>query len=194
MTAALRPLLGQVFRSQKLSGIFFWRTDVYQAVCRLAQALQHVLAPGTQARVDLPGSISSLAREGSVPRLGSDSMPTPVAELQAQASVVAATMATASARAVDLRPTDRVKALLGAQFPVLPRFTVADPVPLRASLAGRATLCAGDDLAPGEVSQAIHVPSPGAGGLTLRVTAPGDCSPANDASTSAEFPPTDACN
>ena len=42
-----------------------------------------------------------------------------------------------------------MKALLGQAFPVLPRFTVADPEPLRKSQAARTTLCAGDDLAPG---------------------------------------------
>jgi hypothetical protein len=50
------------------------------------------------------------------------------------------------------------------------------------------------DLGPGEVSQAIHVASRGAGGLTIRVTAGGDCNTLNDASTSADFPPVDACN
>ncbi|HEU4330084.1 MAG TPA: hypothetical protein VFR40_03145, partial [Lapillicoccus sp.] len=126
------------------------RADRVQAAYASAQAgLDGVASGDLAALATALFAAADLGVEGSVPRLGSDGMPAPVAELQAQASVVAATMATASARAVDLRPTDRVKALLGAQFPVLPRFTVADPVPLRASLAGRATLCAGDDLAPG---------------------------------------------
>jgi hypothetical protein len=50
------------------------------------------------------------------------------------------------------------------------------------------------DLGPGEVSPAIHVPSRGAGGLAVRVSAVGDCSTANDASAYADFPPIDACN
>jgi hypothetical protein len=92
---------------------------------------------------------ADLGVDGAVPRLGSDGTPASLAELRAQASAVAATMATASSRAAGLPPVEQVKALLGAEFPLLPRFTVVDPAPLRASLAGRTTLCAGDDLAPG---------------------------------------------
>jgi hypothetical protein len=59
-------------------------------------------------------------------------------------------MSTASTRAQDVDGAmDRLKALLGQAFPVLPRFTVVDPEPLRKSTAARTTLCAGDDLAPG---------------------------------------------
>jgi hypothetical protein len=43
----------------------------------------------------------------------------------------------------------RIRALLGEQFPVLPRFTAADPAALSASQAARTALCAGDVLAPG---------------------------------------------
>ena len=51
------------------------------------------------------------------------------------------------------------------------------------------------DLAPGAVSPAIHVPSKGAGSATLRVTAPGDCEPLDDASTYVDLPsPSNPCN
>jgi hypothetical protein len=49
-------------------------------------------------------------------------------------------------------------------------------------------------LAPGAVSDPIHVRSAGAGGLTVRVSATGDCNGANDASAFAEFPePASSC-
>jgi hypothetical protein len=51
------------------------------------------------------------------------------------------------------------------------------------------------DLAPGAVSQAIHVPSKSPGTATLRVTAEGDCQPLNDASTEVSLPsPANPCD
>jgi hypothetical protein len=82
-------------------------------------------------------------------------------ELLARARAVAATMTAAAARVRELvadgdtprlradHQTQRIRALLGEQFPVLPRFTAANAAALTASQAARATLCASDDLAPG---------------------------------------------
>ncbi|HEU4998562.1 MAG TPA: hypothetical protein VFT68_06420, partial [Lapillicoccus sp.] len=127
------------------------RADRVAAAYASAQARLENLADDA-ALTEVTGALwaaADLGVEASVPHLGVDGTPATLTELRDQANVVAAAMATASARAADLPPVDRVKTLLGAQFPVLPRFTVADPASLRASLAGRATLCAGDDLAPG---------------------------------------------
>ncbi len=83
-------------------------------------------------------------------------------ELVAQARTVAATMHTAAGREHDLADgaagatpsqraqhhTQRIRTLLGEQFPVLACFTATNAAALAASQAARATLCAGDDLAP----------------------------------------------
>jgi hypothetical protein len=51
------------------------------------------------------------------------------------------------------------------------------------------------DLEPGAVSNAIHVLSTGQGGLTVRVTAAGDCNSLDDASAYADFPsPSNPCD
>ena len=118
------------------------------ATTRLAAA---VAAPADrQPLVDALWAAADLGVDGAVPRAMADDGPATVEALLVQATAVAQCMATASARAGDLDgASDRLKALLGQAFPALPRFTVADPDPLRKSLAARATLCAGDDLAPG---------------------------------------------
>src|SRR5262249_10068979 len=58
--------------------------------------------------------------------------------------------------------TARIHALLGEHFPVLPRFTVANATELGASHAERATLCAGDELAPAAWLQRMGLVRPGA--------------------------------
>jgi hypothetical protein len=101
--------------------------------------------------------------DGSVPPPPPLGGSTPIhhTELVAQARAVAAAMGTAAARQRDLvgggdtprlradHQIQRIRVLLGEQFPVLPRFIVANAQALTASQAARTTLCAGDDLAPG---------------------------------------------
>jgi hypothetical protein len=81
--------------------------------------------------------------------------------LVARARTAAAAMSTAIARERELvsggdtprlradHQAERIRALLGEQFPVLPRFIAANAEALTASRNARTVLCAGDDLAPG---------------------------------------------
>ncbi|MDQ4130057.1 MAG: hypothetical protein M3133_03560, partial [Actinomycetota bacterium] len=121
-------------------------------------------APSIDAVYEALWDAAGLGVPGSVPALdasrGAD--PSFADGLVAQAAAVAATMrataaqeralaaqgAGASSRAQVRHHTERVRALLGEQFPVLPRFSVANADALTASHGARATLCAGDDLAP----------------------------------------------
>jgi hypothetical protein len=95
--------------------------------------------------------------------------------LLAQASEVAGTMRAAAAREKALasgppatplqrvrQHTERIRALLGEHFPVLPRFRAANAADLAASHAARATLCAGDTLAPAAWLQRMGLVRPGA--------------------------------
>jgi hypothetical protein len=120
-------------------------------------------APTDQQLTDALWAAAEFGVDGSVPPPlppGGD----PLAhheELLARARAVAATMTAAAAREHALvadgdtprlradRQIDRIRTLLGAQFPVLPRFTAANAAALTASAAARTALCAGDDLAPG---------------------------------------------
>jgi hypothetical protein len=102
--------------------------------------------------------------EGSVPPLAPLGGPPPSLrdQLIAQARAVTTTMRTAATREHDLagaaagatpsqraqHHTQRIRGLLGEQFPVLACFTATNATTLAASHAARATLCAGDDLAP----------------------------------------------
>jgi hypothetical protein len=130
-------------------------------------ALETVAAAATpteQALRDALWGAAAFGVDGSLPALAplSTTAPSFRDELLAQARAVAATMRTAAATERDLvaasagatpkqrveHHTQRIRALLGEQFPVLPCFTVANAPALTASHAARPTLCAGDDLAP----------------------------------------------
>ena len=107
-------------------------------------------SPDPQQLTDALWAAADLGVDGAVPRAMTDDGPASVETLLAQAQSIAAVMTTMSARAADVDGgVNRLKALLGQAFPVLPRFTVADPEPLRKSLAARTTLTDGDDLAAG---------------------------------------------
>ena len=125
-------------------------TEAYATGRARVDAAVAAASPTAQSLTDALWSAADLGVDGSVPRAMTDDGPATLDALLAQARSVAETMATASTRAGDVDgATNRLKALLGQAFPVLPRFTAADPEPLRKSSAARATLCAGDDLAPG---------------------------------------------
>jgi hypothetical protein len=94
--------------------------------------------------------------------------------LAAQARAVASTMRAAAARAEALaarapgsprqrvqQHTERIKALLGEHFPVLPRFVAGNAAALAASHGARTTLCAGDALAPAAWLQRMALVRPG---------------------------------
>jgi hypothetical protein len=67
--------------------------------------------------------------------------------------------------------TGRIRALLGDQFPVLPRFVARNASALTASQADRAALLAGDDLAPASWLQRMALVRQGAGRLSRVLTA-----------------------
>lgn len=100
-------------------------------------------------------------------------------ELLAQARTVVATMRAASAReaALVVQPdaspveavahhVDRVRALLGEHFPILPTFAARNSPALTASIADRSGLCGGDDLAPLSWLQRMALVRPGVGALS----------------------------
>ena len=122
------------------------RADVVRAAYASARAMVEatvgVAPPADEQLAAALWAAADLGVKGSVP--GADG------DLLAQAHSVLQTMAAAADTEFDLSGgADRLRALLGPQFPVLPLFTVADPGPLTESREARATLCAGDDLAPG---------------------------------------------
>jgi hypothetical protein len=98
-------------------------------------------------------------------------------ELLARAREIAASMHAAAARERELadgggtprsrveHETRRMRTLLGEQFAVLPRFTVANAATLTASQSARNTLCGGDDLAPGAWLRQMALVRAGAGRL-----------------------------
>jgi hypothetical protein len=124
--------------------------EAYAAAQARIDAAVAAASPSAQQLTDALWAAADLGVDGSVPRAMTDAGSAAVDALLRQAQSVAASMSTVSARASDVEgSSNRLKALLGQAFPVLPRFTVADPEPLRKSSAARTTLCAGDDLAPG---------------------------------------------
>jgi hypothetical protein len=62
--------------------------------------------------------------------------------------------------------TDRVRALLDEHFPILPGFSARNAAALTTSVADRATLCGGDDLAPLAWLQRMALVRPGVGALS----------------------------
>lgn len=121
---------------------------VHAAALTVLEAALAADPPDAGRLTDGLWAAADLGVPGSVPPVPDDGAPVPMEALVAQAISVASTMTAASGRLDGLGGVDRVKALLGAQFPVLPRFTAADPASLTASRAARVTLCAGDQLAP----------------------------------------------
>jgi hypothetical protein len=97
---------------------------------------------------------------------------TVVADMRAVAAREAALVtafqpgASDSASAVVAHHADRIRALLNEHFPILPRFTARNASALGASIGDRATLCAGDDLAPLSWLQRMALVRPGAGALS----------------------------
>ncbi|MEP6492957.1 MAG: hypothetical protein ABJF01_09790 [bacterium] len=104
-------------------------------------------------------------------------------ELVAQATATVAEMRSAKAREAALVTTfgagagapsklvvthhaDRMRALLDEHFPILPRFVARNAPALAASIGDRATLCAGDDLAPLSWLQRMALVRPGVGTLS----------------------------
>jgi len=61
---------------------------------------------------------------------------------------------------------DRVRALLGEHFPILPTFTARNSPALTTSMADRSGLCGGDDLAPLSWLQRMALVRPGVGALS----------------------------
>jgi hypothetical protein len=123
-------------------------TEAYAAAATRVRAALGAATPHAGRLTDALWAAADLGVPGSVPPVPDDGAPVPVTDLLSQAATVAATM-TAAGDGADLGGVEQIKALLGPQFPVLPRFTAADPASLRASRAARTTLCAGDQLAPG---------------------------------------------
>ncbi|HTE47842.1 MAG TPA: hypothetical protein VK636_21555 [Gemmatimonadaceae bacterium] len=95
-----------------------------------------------------------------------------VADMHAAATRQAALVTTFSARKGVLpRDTaafhvDRIRALLGEHFPVLPPFTARNAPDVTASIGDRSTLCGGDDLAPMSWLQRMALVRAGVGGLS----------------------------
>ena len=142
--------VGDRFDEAELSTRAAAVADAYAAATTRLEAAVSDASPDTQQLTDALWAAADLGVDGSVPRTMTDDGPASVDALLAQAQSVATGMTTMSTRAADVEGgSNRLKALLGQAFPVLPRFTVADPEPLRKSLTARTTLCAGDDLAPG---------------------------------------------
>ena len=142
--------VGDRFDEAELSTRAAAVADAYAAATTRLEAAVSDASPDPQQLTDALWAAADLGVDGSVPRTMTDDGPASVDALLAQAQSVATGMTTMSTRAADVDGgSNRLKALLGQAFPVLPRFTVADPEPLRKSLTARTTLCAGDDLAPG---------------------------------------------
>jgi hypothetical protein len=130
---------------------------VYQSTVDTLDRVSGDAASTDQQVRDALWAAAALGVDRSVPpppRSGHD-------DLVARAREVGATMTAAAGRERDLtgdgdtprlrveHQTRRIRALLGEQFPVLPRFTVANAAALTASRAARTTLLGGDELAPG---------------------------------------------
>jgi hypothetical protein len=97
---------------------------------------------------------------------------TVVAEMRAasarEAGLVAAFSARTDVSATDAvaHHTDRVRALLDEHFPILPKFRARNAAALTASVADRAALCGGDDIAPLSWIQQVALVRPGVGMLS----------------------------
>jgi hypothetical protein len=140
---------------------------VVTAAARASRNLIAAVGSGTTTanrfRTVLASASAVGAREAVPVSLGSGAEDT--AALRAQAEHVSRSLTTAldTARGILAGITDdmaddvevaavvsAIRALLGADFPVLPRFALADPAECAASLADRAALTGGDDLAATE--------------------------------------------
>ena len=167
------------------------RADALSAACAAAIAtLDHLIAspPAVPVRGD-PFRDALWAAAAFGVRCAIPVAPTPGGSnadrdhLLAQAKTTVADMRVASAREAALVTSfgagtgastkqivthhlDRMRALLDEHFPVLPRFTVRNAPALAASMGDRATLCAGDDLAPLSWLQRMALVRPGVGALS----------------------------
>ena len=104
----------------------------------LDEALPAPPGPTAEAANDLAAlQAQAAAVEPAMAKLAAD-------EQALAAQVVSATTAAARVRL----HTDRLRALLGASFPVLPQFKAIAPAEISTSLAARATLLGGDEPAP----------------------------------------------
>jgi hypothetical protein len=137
----------------------------YAAVRQQVDAARAAPAPTDQELLDALWAAAAFGMDGAVPPppVAGD-QPWSAADLRARLDTVAGAMAGAAAALAALdqagagaTPPARVehqvaciRALLGAGFPVLPLFRVADPDPLTASQADRRFLIAGDQLAAGD--------------------------------------------
>jgi hypothetical protein len=142
-----RDEVGDRFDGTELSARAAAVTATYAAARSRLEAAVGAATPDAVQLTEALWAAADLGVPGSVPPLPDDGVPVP--DLVTQATAVAATMETAAAQAAELDGVERIKALLGPQFPVLPRFSVADPASLTASRAARATLTGGDPLACG---------------------------------------------
>ena len=148
----------------------------YAAAHTQLESAAAAAAPSEQQLTDALLAAAAFGVDGSVPPPAAGGTPGVHDDLVARCRTVAATMAAAVARAAELaggpaggetprqrvdRQTARIRAVLGAAFPVLPRFTAANASQLTASRAARATLCAGDDLAPGAWLRTLALVRPG---------------------------------
>lgn len=146
------------------------RADVlltaYATARQQVDAALAATAPSDQRLLDALWTAASFGLDCAVPPppMGAD-QPWSTADLQARLAKVAAAMAPAmtAVEALDqagpggttppvraAHQVARIRALLGAEFPVLPLFRATDPVSLTASRADRNALSAGDDLAAGD--------------------------------------------
>jgi hypothetical protein len=131
-------------------------------------------APTDQQLLDALWGAATFGVDGSVPpppRPGGDA-PDYHQELLDRAHDVAAAMAAVAGGGAPVggdgpprqradQEAGRIRALLGAQFPVLPRFTAANAAALTASQGSRPALCAGDDLAPSSWLRRMALVRPG---------------------------------
>jgi hypothetical protein len=162
-------------RADALAAAFASTLTTLRAAVAAASSTDQALRDGlwAAAAFGVDGSVPAPAPPG-----GND--PSGHGDLIAQAHAVADTMRDAAAterKLAAVRPgatpqqrvkhhTQRIRTLLGEQFPVLPCFKVANAAALAASHAQRTTLCAGDDLAPATWLQRMALVRPGVDRLT----------------------------
>jgi hypothetical protein len=151
----------------------------YATVRQQADTLLEATEPTDRQLLDALWAAAGFGVDGAVPPPPTGAGDSTV-ELKARLAKVAAAMASGAAAVEALHQAGpggttpperaahqmaRIRALLGAEFPVLPLFRAQDPVSLTASRADRFALSAGDDLAAGDWLGRMALVRPGAARL-----------------------------